>query len=406
MAEKYPGPYGERPEGAIPQRVDDPQLSDRVLLARQLPDVKNEVSQEFDMADSLEEQEAFLKKKMLVCSELHQLLERFNRSDVNKQLNKERTALKRLRGRQARVGMVERPLLLACYEDLNNLLEIFSPLRFSKNIQVLEFMDRVIDGIPVLAQEVNELIARVRPLTDPAMVSGIIEQPQLNTDTPASGAVLGKPPSVITAVDQERAVFEDNMPTVEFEIPETKPQPRPSQSWWKRSSIHALAVAAGLAAGSPESTRQAIDGVIRKPQQHSELRLPQERDKQSSEVAPAYEKFRELGAAMEANSLRLSAPRLDRSLYWVFLEAGKDQNITHRAWKDNAEVEDQSRWAAKWAAQLLENGRVNKKFIKQGTINADAIRAISSYEGGVLTIRDTAGFYERLVKPLLDFKRD
>jgi hypothetical protein len=102
----------------------------------------------------------------------------------------------------------------------------------------------------------------------------------------------------------------------------------------------------------------------------------------------------------------LKTRRPDRALYWAFLEAGKDKNITHRAWKDAGEVDDQARWAAKWAARLLENGQLNKKFIKNKTVDAEKISKIAEFKNDTLIIRDMAAFYENLVKPLLDFKRD
>ncbi len=419
MVEKYRGPeFDIQPEGSVPSKITAPDISDRVILAKNLHRVRKEVSEEFSLAESAEEQEDFLEKKTLVCAGLSHLLDRFDRADVHKQLAKESASFKLQKGRQARIGVIEKPRLLACYEDLDNLLHIFSPIRFSKNKQILEFMDRVIESLPLLTQEVDELLTRGRTLTDPTMISGIIDHPSTGLAAP-SLATEGMS-KVETTLDMGQVKFEENMPTIEFPVPgaevtapissvhQVKSSPKNS---WKSSSVRALALAASFLM-TPADTRPVTRYEPAPRQTHAaqkdpqRLRLPDEQDKQAVEVTPAYEKFRELGADMEANSLRLKAPRLERSLYWVFLEAGKDQNITHRTWKNIAEVEEQSRWAAKWAAQLLENGRVNKKFIKYSTINVDLVRDISSYEKDVLTIQDTAAFYERLVKPLLDFKRD
>jgi hypothetical protein len=337
-------------------------------------------------------------------------LERFDRPELRARLRTARSEVSR-QAQKSPVNTVPKDRLLSCYEELQSLYDNFSADDFLYRPSAVELIDQVAELLPELSYEVDELLE-----ADPAQALVVTpKRVRQSSDEHQNAPRFIRPENtrgMIRAAaprDQKEVSSADSLDgdatTTEFKIPVSTPV-MPKKSWWGRQGLHALTIAAGLFAGEPYSRTK--EGIQQSPPSRivPELRLPEAVDREETEKTPAYEIFREMGAVMEENSLMLKTRRPDRALYWAFLEAGKDKNITHRAWKDAGEVDDQARWAAKWAARLLENGQLNKKFIKNKTVDAEKISKIAEFKNDTLIIRDMAAFYENLVKPLLDFKRD
>lgn len=309
---------------------------------------------------TIDEEMELSEKRNYLADYFLKLLKRFDQPELQARLAAERKQLARL-AESRPANTIPTRALLGCYNELQNVYENFSAVDFSARANTTELIRLAEERLLELKAEVDELLGSEQPLS------------------PAQQ-------------------------TVESDMPSKKTRPL-KKTKGRLPGIRAFALAAAGLLSNPSSPHYDEIPGARPNRTHPEVRLPDQGKLPRTEVSPAYEIFREMGADLDTNALSLKTAHLERALYWVFLEAGKDKNITHRPWKDVDEVNGQARWAAKWAAKLLAKGRVNKKFITRQTLDIKALAKITEYKNSQLIIRDTAAFYEMLVKPLLDFKR-